>query len=226
MLSENELSLIAEFSRAGFFPIVNVYSEESILRLVALLRQFSINIIEITIRSPDAFKCIEAIRNTYDDVLVGAGSILDESSFEKARKAGANFFISPCFHRALCLYAQKKGLAYIPAFVTPSELFEAIRLGFKIIKVFPAAAFGSAYVESITKPFIQFDFNYIPTGGITSSNLKEFLSIPHVIACGMSGFVETEDMSLMDEKSLFDKIAQLCEIRKSVYAQKFPHISQ
>ncbi len=218
MLSENGLNLLPAFLRSGFFPIISVYDEEHVLRVAAVVRSFSINIIEITMRGKEAFACIEALRKNYPDMLIGAGSILDESSFVESRLAGADFFVSPCFHASLADYALHHRLAYVPAVMTPSELFQALSAGFQLIKIFPADKFGTDYLRAIAKPFARFDFRYLPTGGISSENLGEYLQLPQVVACGISSFIENEGNEADNVKALSEKVSRLCAIRDAVRA--------
>ncbi len=220
MLSENGLNLIPAFLRSGFFPIISVYDEAHVLRVAGVMRSFSINIIEITIRSDKAFACIEALRKSYPDMLIGAGSILDESAFVESRLAGADFFVSPCFHASLAEFALQHGLTYVPAVITPSELFQAIKAGFRFIKIFPALEFGTDYLRAIAKPFARFDFRFLPTGGISPENLGEYLQLPEVAACGISSYIENEIAEADIVTRLSEKVSELCAIRDAVRGNK------
>jgi 2-dehydro-3-deoxyphosphogluconate aldolase/(4S)-4-hydroxy-2-oxoglutarate aldolase len=216
MLSENGLKLLSAFQHSGFFPIVNRYDEAHVVRIAALMRSFAINIVEITIRDAGALKCIEAVRKAYPDMLIGAGSILDEPTFQRAHRAGADFFVSPCYHQPIAEYAMRNGFTYIPAIATPSELFQALRAGFRVIKVFPASQVGAAYLDAIAKPFAGYDFYFVPTGGINSSNFVDFLRLSNVAACGISSFMEADDASAADGKKLEGRIAALCALRDNM----------
>lgn len=216
MLSANGLNLLPVFLQSGFFPIVSVYDKAHVLQVAAVMRSFSIDIIEITIRGDEAFECIKALRKDYPDIIIGAGSILDESSFVECRLAGADFFISPCFHASLAEYALHHGLAYVPAVITPSELFQALKAGFRLIKIFPAHGFGVEYLQSIAKPFARFDFHYLPTGGISTANIADYLRFSNVAACGISSFIEIEGNESDKMKTLSERTAKLCAIRDAV----------
>lgn len=216
MLSANGLNLLDAFFQSGFFPIINRYDEAHVLQVAAVVRSFSIKIIEITIRGAEAFACIEAVRKHHPDMIIGAGSILDESTFIESRLAGADFFVSPCFHPSLAEYSLSNGLAYVPAVMTPSELFAALKVGFRLIKIFPANAFGTDYLQAIAKPFVRFDFRYLPTGGITVQNIADFLQMPQVAACGISSFIESDGDEAGRGKTLSEKTAELCAIRDGI----------
>ncbi len=225
MLSENGLNLLPSFFHSGFFPIVSLYDEAHVLQVAAVMRSFSINIIEITIRGVDAFACIKALRKKHPDMIIGAGSILDESAFAEARQAGADFFVSPCFHASLAEYALCNSLAYIPAIMTPSELFEALKSGFRLIKIFPAHAFGPDYLHAIAKPFVRFDFRYLPTGGIGIDNIADYLKLPRVAACGISSFIENDGSACGSAQTLSEKVATLCAIRDGIRRNEYEAIS-
>ena len=167
-------------------PVCVFDDVDSSLVTAELLVKNGVNVIEVTLRTENAFKCIKAIKNEFRDSIVGAGSVLKTDDMDKARDYGAIFAVSPCFDESLCESAKKISIPYIPGVSTPSELFRSLKYS-ELIKIFPASTLGGVgYINSIAAPFRMLNFGLIPTGGIDNKNYKEYLSAEKVIACGLS----------------------------------------
>ena len=185
-------------------PVCVFDETESALKTAELLIKHGVDVIEITLRTENAFNCIKAIRREFKDAVVGAGSVLKTDDFSKAADCGAVFAVSPCFDQSLCEAAEKNKIPYIPGIATPSELFQALKFT-DLIKIFPASALGGVdYINAIAAPFRMFNFGLIPTGGIDNRNYKEYLEAEKVVACGLSYPVHEK---LLKEKK-FDIIEQ------------------
>lgn len=167
-------------------PVCVFDDVESSLITAELLIKNGVNVIEITLRTENAFRCLKAIKERFKDSVVGAGSVLKTGDMERARDYGAVFAVSPCFDESLCEFARKIDIPYIPGIATPSELFRALKYT-GLIKIFPASVLGGIeYINAIVAPFRMFNFNLIPTGGIDNKNFRDYLSAEKVIACGLS----------------------------------------
>ena len=183
-------------------PVCVFEDRESALKIAELLLKYNVNIIEVTLRTEKAFDCIKAIKNKFKDSVVGAGSVLKTSDFEKASDFGAVFAVSPCFDESLCDEARRINLPYVPGAATPSEIYKALKYS-NIVKIFPAALLGGVeYIKAVTAPFKMFDFDLMPTGGIDNINYKEFLKVEKVTSCGLTYPVNEK---LIKEKN-FDEI--------------------
>jgi len=196
--------------RVKSVPVCVFDETESALKTAELLLKYGINVIEVTLRTEKAFDCIRAIRSEFKDSVVGAGSVLKNSDFEKALDSGAVFAVSPCFDESLSEAAKKNNIPYIPGVSTPGELYRALKFS-DLIKIFPASALGGVeYINAIAAPFRMFDFGLIPTGGIDNNNYKEYLAAEKVVACGLSYPVH--------EKLLKEKKFDIIETRiKEIY---------
>jgi len=167
-------------------PVCIFDETESALKTAELLLKYGVNVIEVTLRTENAFNCIKAIKNEFKDSIVGAGSVLKTDDFKKAADFGAVFAVSPSFDESLCESAKENSMPYIPGVATPSELFKALKYS-DLIKIFPASALGGVdYINAIAAPFRMFNFGIIPTGGIDNKNYKEYLNAEKVVACGLS----------------------------------------
>jgi len=185
-------------------PVCVFDDTESALKTAELLIKHGVDVIEVTLRTENAFNCIKAIKNEFKNSIVGAGSVLKADDFKKAADIGAVFAVSPCFDESLCESAEKNNMPYIPGIATPSELFKALKFT-DLIKIFPAAGLGGVdYINAVAAPFKMFNFGLIPTGGIDNKNYKEYLGAEKVVACGLSYPVHEK---LLKEKN-FDTIEQ------------------
>ncbi len=190
---------------------IGVFGDSSKIKIVAeILLQHGINCIEVTLRTPQALECIAAIRKSFPDMLVGAGSIVTDEDFHTAVNAGAMFIVSPCVSDSLMELSQSYNtIPYIPGFTTPSELANALTSGMRYCKFFPAEYCGGAsYLKAVLEPFVNFSFSVIPTGGIMPSLIKSYLDIPHVYACGLSYIVDSKLIDKNDYKELEHRIKE------------------
>ncbi|GAB3705467.1 2-dehydro-3-deoxy-phosphogluconate aldolase [Mariniluteicoccus flavus] len=142
---------------------------------------------EVTFRTAGAEKVIEAMAR-HDDLLVGAGTVVTPDQVDLAVAAGARFLVSPGLNPEVVHAARAANLPIFPGVVTPSEIMAALALGLTELKFFPAGNYGgAATLKSFASPFGQVSF--IPTGGVTTENLGDYLSLPNVRAVGGSWMV-------------------------------------
>lgn len=144
-----------------------------------------VKVLEITLRTSAALAAIERASQLADDIVVGVGTITKPEHCAQAKKAGAKFGVSPGLTKDLHLAAQDAGLLLLPGVMTPSDLIQAIELGYEIVKFFPAQqAGGIAMLQAFYGPFPNLKF--CPTGGITEQTAPDFLKQPNVVCVGGS----------------------------------------
>ena len=159
---------------------------------------------EVTFRSDAAEEAIQLIAAKYPEMMLGAGTVLNVEQAQRAKQAGAKYIVSPGFSPAIVKWCQSNQLPVLPGVATPSEVMTALDYGLEILKFFPAENLGGvATLKSLAGPFKGVKF--IPTGGITTANLIEYLGLPNVLAVGGSWFVR--ETLIAGEK--FDEIGQL-----------------
>lgn len=167
----------------GILPVVVLNSVEEGLHIAHGLIQGGITQIEITLRTPDAFKAMSAIAHRFPEMSISAGTVLSPTQLDQAADQGATLFISPGFTETLAAHAIEKNYNWVPGVATASELMRALELGFDVLKFFPAmAAGGPKALESISTPLPQ--AKWIPTGGIALDNLSQWHAISSVKAVG------------------------------------------
>ncbi|MFC1233850.1 bifunctional 4-hydroxy-2-oxoglutarate aldolase/2-dehydro-3-deoxy-phosphogluconate aldolase [Vibrio sp. F74] len=176
-------------------PVIAIDRAEDIVPLGKALAENGLPVAEITFRSDAAVEAIRLLREAQPDMLIGAGTILNKEQAMAAKEAGATFIVSPGFNPNTVKACQELGIDIVPGVNNPSTVEAALEMGLKTLKFFPAEASGGiAMVKSLLAPYT--DIEIMPTGGINSKNINDYLAIPRVIACGGSWMV---DKKLIDE---------------------------
>lgn len=140
---------------------------------------------EITFRTSAAAEAIAIIAAECPEVHVGAGTVLTTQQASNACDAGARFIVTPGYNPAVVDYCLERGMPVIPGVCTPSEIDGALNRGLEVVKFFPAEAMGGVrFLKAVAAPYAHVHF--VPTGGITPSNLADYLAVPQVVACGGS----------------------------------------
>ncbi|GMQ93539.1 MAG: 2-dehydro-3-deoxy-6-phosphogalactonate aldolase [Acidimicrobiia bacterium] len=149
------------------------FASTRLLRIAETLHSAGIEVLEVTMNSRDALTHIETLRTALpESMLVGAGTVRTARHVELAHQAGAQFALSPNLDPAAVAAAHRLGLVFIPGVLTPTEVHTASQLGCTAVKLFPACTLGPSYIRSLRAVFD--DMAFIPTGGITASNVGEF----------------------------------------------------
>lgn len=172
-------------------PVVPVIVLNDVAHAVPLARALvagGIRMLEVTLRTPQALACIEAIAKDVPEAVVGAGTVRSKADAQAAARAGARFAVSPGYTSAVGQACRDAGLALLPGVATGSEIMGALDDGFSALKFFPAMqAGGPAMLKAWSGPF--FDVKFCPTGGVTLQNAPEFLALPNVVCVGGSWLV-------------------------------------
>ncbi len=178
------LTMDAVLQRAR--PVMPVLVLEEVglaLDLAAALQAGGVEVLEVTLRTPRALEAVSAIRQSFPDLLVGAGIVIHADQFAEVRDAGAQFAVSPGCTERLVAAAESSGLPYLPGVMTPSEVLLALEYGYRSLKLFPANGNASVkMLKSFKGPFTGIRF--CPTGGVTPDNLLNFLRLPNVACVG------------------------------------------
>ena len=210
-------NLIKEISAASVVPVVKLDNAASAVKLAKALRKGGLNCAEITFRTDAAEETIKQIAEKYPDMLIAAGTVLTAEQADKAMAAGAKFIVSPGLNPDVVRHCKNKGYPIIPGVCTPGEVEKALSLGLKYLKFFPAeAAGGVKMIKAMAAPYTMVRF--MPTGGINTANLADYLSCKAVFACGGSWMVPSDKIKSGNfaeiEKMTADAVTLLKEIRK------------
>lgn len=178
-------------------PVLAFDSAEQGEHVSRALLAGGVKVLEITLRTAAGLAAIERASQLADDIVVGVGTITKPEHCAQAKKAGAQFGVSPGLTKDLHLAAQDAGLPLLPGVMTPSDLIQAIELGYDIVKFFPAQqAGGVAMLQAFYGPFPNLRF--CPTGGITVETAPDFLKQPNVVCVGGSWLTPKKVVAAQD----------------------------
>ncbi|EGQ8045368.1 TPA: bifunctional 4-hydroxy-2-oxoglutarate aldolase/2-dehydro-3-deoxy-phosphogluconate aldolase [Vibrio parahaemolyticus] len=170
-------------------PVIAIDKAEDIIPLGKILAENGLPAAEITFRSAAAAEAIRLLRETQPDMLIGAGTVLNREQAIAAKEAGATFIVSPGFNPNTVKACQEIGIDIVPGVNNPSTVEAALEMGLTTLKFFPAEASGGInMVKSLLAPYT--DIELMPTGGINPANIKDYLAIPRVLACGGTWMVD------------------------------------
>ncbi|MBR3363318.1 MAG: bifunctional 4-hydroxy-2-oxoglutarate aldolase/2-dehydro-3-deoxy-phosphogluconate aldolase [Solobacterium sp.] len=188
----------------GVVPVVVLNDTKDALPLAKALVEGGLAVAEVTFRTDAAEESIRIMTEAYPDMLVGAGTVLTVEQIERAVKAGAKFIVSPGFDPEIVDYCIEKGIPVYPGTVTPTEVAMAVKRDLKVCKFFPAAQFGGLdTIKALAAPYTMVKF--MPTGGVSLKNLRDFLSCDKIAACGGTWMVKGNLIS----EGRFDEIRQM-----------------
>jgi 2-dehydro-3-deoxyphosphogluconate aldolase/(4S)-4-hydroxy-2-oxoglutarate aldolase len=178
-------------------PVIPVIVLNDVAHAVPMARALvagGIRMLEVTLRTPQALACIEAIAREVPEAVVGAGTVRSRADAQAAANAGSRFAVSPGYTSAVGQACRDFGLALLPGVATGSEIMMAQEDGFAQLKFFPAMqAGGPAMLKAWSGPF--FDVQFCPTGGVSLQNAPEFLSLSNVVCVGGSWLVPADSVA-------------------------------
>ena len=183
--------IIEKLIDAKIIPVIKIDSPQEAIPLARALLQGGITVAEVTFRTEAAADGIAAIHAQVPEMLLGAGTVLTVENAQKAIDAGARFVVAPGFDPAVVDYVVEQGIAMIPGVATPTEVSLALGRGLHILKFFPAEVLGGIkMLDALAGPFPGVQF--IPTGGITRSNMESYFRCKNVVAIGGSWMVQKD----------------------------------
>lgn len=196
-------STLEKLSSMRLVPVVVINDVKDAVPLSQALYEGGLPSAEITLRTPAAIDAIKAISCAVPDMLLGAGTVLTIAQVDAAVNAGAKYIVSPGLNPTVVKYCQSQNILIIPGVCTPSEVECGLSLGLNALKFFPAeAAGGVTMLKALSGPYS--DVKFMPTGGISQENLRHYIVLKNVFACGGSWMVKDEFVKSGD----FSKITE------------------
>lgn len=196
-------AVVARIERERVVPVLSADSVASARRACSAIVAGGLSCVEITFRTaaaPDAIRHAVKIPG----LLVGAGTVTTSDQARAAYEAGAAFAVSPGLNEQIVTLCATLGMPFFPGIATPSELDHACALGCRTVKVFPIALLGGPeFVKALAS--VYRDVRFLPTGGVALSNLRDYLAIPSVLACGGSWICNSHLL----EAERYDEIERL-----------------
>lgn len=199
------MTCLEQMRESRIVPVVVLDHAEDAVATANALIAGGVSVMEITMRTDAALKAIEDVAIHCPEMLVGAGTVKNLQQCKLAVAAGAKFIVSPGFSKEIVSYCRENQIPCLPGCVTATEIMEAMELGVRVIKFFPANIYGGiSAMKALSAPFGEISF--IPTGGVNEKNVKEYLEQPFIWAVGGSWICTKQDIKDRN----FDKITKLC----------------
>ncbi|MEY4695419.1 MAG: aldolase [Pseudomonadota bacterium] len=191
------LTALQVMQDAPVIPVIVLHDVAHAVPMARALVAGGIRMLEVTLRTPQALACMEAIAKEVPDAVVGAGTVRSPADAAAAAKAGARFAVSPGYTATVGKACRDHGLSLLPGVATGSEIMMAQEDGYTELKFFPAMqAGGPQMLKAWSGPF--FDVKFCPTGGVTPQNANDLLSLPNVACVGGSWLVPAEALAQGD----------------------------
>ena len=196
--------MMEKLKKIGIIPVVVLNDDKDALPLAECLMEGGLPCAEVTFRTAAAEESIRKMAKAYPDMIVGAGTVLTTEQADRAIDAGAKFIVSPGFNPKVTEYVLKKGIPMTPGICTPTEIEAALQFDLDVVKFFPAEPSGGLkMIKAVAAPYVGLQF--MPTGGISAANVRDYLAYDRIVACGGSWMVNG---SLVKEGK-FDEILKM-----------------
>ncbi|MGV3572233.1 MAG: bifunctional 4-hydroxy-2-oxoglutarate aldolase/2-dehydro-3-deoxy-phosphogluconate aldolase [Ramlibacter sp.] len=200
-MAMNRPTALEVMQDAPVIPVIVLHDVAHAVPLARALLAGGIRMLEVTLRTPVALACIEAIAKDVPDAVVGAGTLRGAADAQAAAMAGARFAVSPGYTHALGRACHELQLPLLPGVATGSEILQAQEDGYTALKFFPAVPSGGvAMLKAWQGPFG--DVTFCPTGGIGAGNAAEFLALANVACVGGSWLTPAEAVAKGDWETI------------------------
>ncbi|CAH0343846.1 bifunctional 4-hydroxy-2-oxoglutarate aldolase/2-dehydro-3-deoxy-phosphogluconate aldolase [Bacillus sp. CECT 9360] len=203
---------LEELKNGKLVAVIRGASSEQIIPITRALIDGGINALEITVETPKVCYLIEKVKAEFgEEIIAGAGTVLDAETARAAIMSGAEFIFSPTVQEETIKMTKRYGVISIPGAFTPTEILTAYESGADIIKVFPADSLGPNYFKHLKGPLRQIPL--MPTGGVGFENLLNYLQAG-AVAVGLGGSLVNPSKltSTQNYQELTDRAKQFVEI--------------
>ena len=202
--------ILKKITDIGIVAVVRSETIEEGIRISKACVEGGIPAVEVTYTVPGATEVIKALKEqfTSDELVIGAGTVLDAATARIAILAGSEFIVSPAFDKETAKLCNLYQVPYMPGCMTITEITKAMQYGADIVKLFPGSAFGPSFVKAVKAPLPQ--ANIMPTGGVSLENIDEWFK-NGVVAVGVGGKLasgSSEDI-IATAKAFVEKIKEI-----------------
>ncbi len=201
------MTLEQRLAQIKIVPVIAINHAQQALPLAKVLMENGLPCAEITFRTEAAQEAIRLMRDAYPEMLIGAGTVLTTAQVDQAQQAGADFIVSPGLNPTTVKYCQQRGIAIVPGVNNPSLVEQAMELGLRTLKFFPAEPSGG--VAMLKALSAVYPVKFMPTGGISAANVQHYLDLPSVVACGGTWMVPTDLMDNGDWSAIAKLVREL-----------------
>ncbi len=201
-----------QLSEIKVVPVIAIKDAGKAVKLAEVLIENGLPCAEVTFRTEDAVQAIKNMREAFPEMLIGAGTVLTTAQVDEAIDAGVDFIVSPGFNPTTVKYCQQRGATIVPGVNSPSLVEQAMEMGLRTLKFFPAEpSGGTGMLKALTAVY---PVKFMPTGGVSPKNVNDYLAIPSVLACGGTWMVPND---LIDNEK-WDELAALVKEVANVIA--------
>ncbi len=196
------IETIQKIVESGVVAVIRAESKEQGVKIIEAVKKGGIKALEITMTVPGAIDIIKELSEVYknEDVIIGAGTVLDPETARACILAGAKYIVSPSLNVETVKLCNRYRIPVMPGIMTVKEAIEALEYGAEIVKVFPGNAFGPSIISAFKGPLPQ--ANFMPTGGVSLDNVKDWIKAG-AVAVGTGGDLtkgaKTGDYELVTE---------------------------
>ena len=214
------MDLMKSIFEIGIIPVIAIDDPDKAVPLAKALVAGGLPAAEVTFRTAAAEESIRRICAEVPEMLVGAGTVLTREQADRAIAAGSQFIVSPGFNPDITRYVLEKGVAMMPGTATPGEMEQAMSMGLNVVKFFPAEQNGGvAKLKALAGPYGN--LRWMPTGGVNTKNMMDYLNFDRIIACGGTWMVKKE----LIENEQWEEITRICkEAVKTMLGFELKHI--
>ena len=199
------MDVMKRLAAAAVVPVVVLENVADAVPCAKAMVAGGVDVMEITFRTAAAADSIRAVAAECPDMLVGAGTIVNLEQCKQAVDCGAKFIVSPGFSDEVVGWCVENNIPVAPGCVTPTEIMAALKHGLKMVKFFPANVYGGlTAMKNLSAPFVGLKF--LPTGGVNTANIKEYVDAPFIHAVGGSWVCPAAEIAAGN----WDKITDLC----------------
>jgi len=200
--------IVARIERERVVAVIRLDDPDKLRSVIEALAVGGVRVIEVTMTVPRAIELIGQVANGLrDDVMIGAGTVLDAATARQAIAAGARFVVSPVFRREVLAACHERGVPAMPGCFTPTEILDAWDAGADIVKVFPSTALGPTFIKDVGAPLPQ--VKLMPTGGVSIDNAADWLRAGAVAVGIGSALVDAAAVKAGDFASLTRRAEQI-----------------
>ena len=179
------MKLLEQIKQVKLVPVVVLKELSEAEPTLQALCDGGLPVAEITFRTACAADAIRLGCEKFPDMLIGAGTVINAEQANRAIDCGAKFIVGPGFAAEVAEVCRDRGILYLPGCVTPTEIITALSYGIEVVKFFPCSNFGGlSTLKALAAAFPAVRF--LPTGGISEENVREYLAFDKIIACGGS----------------------------------------
>jgi len=207
-------TIISSLKAKRVVPLVQSDDPATALKISEALLEGGLDVLEVVLRTDAALDCLEAIAKEFPHAHVGAGTVLSSEQSKEVIRRGASFIVSPGLDPASVDIAKNADIPILPGISTATELQSAWNMGLRTVKLFPASLVGGPKMLKALSSVFR-DVNFMPTGGVSPANLKDYLAVEAVLACGGSWLTPKDAIAAGDFAAITKLAKEAIALAKS-----------